>query len=140
MHFLVHVILPADLREPIAQPAVEAAVERLLTPFAGGDGGSPDGWFDWYELGGRFAGAVQPVRPLSAPPPSGTMARLFPPKPAQHVAYGRDLVAAWSEETAPFVVVTPDGTAHGATTGQRSLSRRGLNVSRHSSSSTTGIS
>jgi|RhiMetdeSRZDD1v2_1073273.scaffolds.fasta_scaffold180729_3 hypothetical protein len=113
MHFLVHVILPPECREPVSAAQVNRAVEKLLTPYYGGDGGSDDGWFDWYELGGRFAGAIKPPRPLVAPPRKGLVALLFRPQPPAHTAYASDVLQLWSDEAAPFVLVTPDGVAHG---------------------------
>jgi hypothetical protein len=114
MHFLVHVILPKDVGTAPTARQVDAAVERLLEPFGNFDGHeNDDGWWDWYELGGRFAGAVEPAQPLPAPAPSGLLARLFPLKTPANVASAADVLARWSAERAPFVVVTPDGKAHG---------------------------
>ena len=113
MHFLVHVILPKELQPGCSEKQVEAAVEVALKPFWTDDGKNDDGWWDWYELGGRFDGSVVPSAPLPHPAASGLLQRLFPPKAPSNVAPVEDVIAGWSTERAPFVVVTPDGKAHG---------------------------
>ena len=113
MHFLDHVILPTHVAAGCSRKQVDQAVEAALKRYWTQDGANDDGWWDWYEIGGRFDGSVKALTPLPRPPSSGLIQRFFPPKAPTNVAPAEDLVSAWSEETAPFVVVTPDGTAHG---------------------------
>ncbi len=113
MHFLVHVILSKDVASGCSRKQVDVAVEAALKRYWTEDGTNEEGWLDWYEIGGRFDGSVKALTPLPRPAPSGLIQRLFPPQPPTNVAPVEDVISTWSDDKAPFVVVTPDGTAHG---------------------------
>ena len=80
MHFLVHVILPKELQRGCSEKQVEGALVGALKPFWTEDGKNSDGWWDWYELGGRFDGSVVPLAPCPPPTAAGFLQRLFAPK------------------------------------------------------------
>ena len=86
MHFFVHVILPDRIRGGCSQNEVESAIESVLKPYSVEDGENEDGWWDWYEMGGRFDGLVKPRIPLPPPPASGLLQRVFPPRAPANVA------------------------------------------------------
>ena len=113
-HFFVHLILPKSLAPGCSIKEVESAVESALGPHWTRDGTNEDGWWDYYEIGGLFNGIVKPLHPLPSPAPTGILGRLFGKNAPSNVALAEDVLATWSEDHAPFVVVTPDGAAHGA--------------------------
>jgi hypothetical protein len=113
VHFLVHVILPKDVGPAPHTRDVEEALERLLAPYGNMDGENDEGWWDWYEIGGRFTGTVAPAQPLGRPPRRRWLDLILPPRAPHHGPPPKDVLARWSDDKGPFVVVTPDGKAHG---------------------------
>lgn len=50
MHFFAAVVIPSADRD------VAGAVEAALAPYCQYDGENHDGWWDWFQLGGRWTG------------------------------------------------------------------------------------
>ena len=109
MHYLALVLLPKHTR------AVAGTVARVLAPFREDDT-AENGFWDWWQIGGRFTGLFSGYDPEKDPANAGADGRIR--WPTEWVSHAGDVVRAGSVkadktgEVPCYTFVGPETAAH----------------------------